>query len=62
MAFFRQDPEQGADCGVGRPVLEIGGDLRRGRSAAAVQDVHDLPLAAAETWKTIRAHESLLKI
>ena len=46
--FFLEHAQLGADGGVGRLAGEVGHHLGDRRPPAPVQDVHDLPLAAAE--------------
>ena len=43
-----QDAEKGANGGLAGRVVQVGQDLGRRGLAAAVDDLHDLPLTAAE--------------
>src|SRR5687767_1094945 len=51
MLLVDQDSQQRADRGVARRVVDLLENLRRGGFAQAVDDLHDLPLAAAETLR-----------
>src|SRR6185503_17114094 len=55
MLFADQDAQQRADGGVARRILHLLEDLRCGRFAEAINDFHDLPLAAAEAVRTRHA-------
>ena len=48
VALFLEHPQLGADGGVGGFAGELGHHLGHRRPAPPVQDVHDLPLAAAQ--------------
>ena len=48
VAFFFQRAELGADGGVAGTVRHVLVDFGRGGALAAVEDFHDLPLAAAQ--------------
>jgi hypothetical protein len=48
MPLLLQNPQQSADGGIARGIGEGGAHFAGGRGLPGVQDVHDLPLAAAQ--------------
>jgi hypothetical protein len=60
-ALLGQDAKHGAHRRVGRRIGQRLHDLGHGRFAAAMQDLHDLPLAAAQVFGdgTLGGHREL---